>query len=71
MTTQTMSLYINDNGMMSCIAHAGSYISSAYAAKPEAAKYRTPLDTWERIDTDFIVEWTDMMGSAPKCESCR
>ena len=71
MITKTSSLYIANNGRISCIAHAGSYLSSAYAASPERASYVTPLDAWERMDTDYIVEWVDLMGSAPTCEDCR
>lgn len=71
MATKTTSLYVNDNGEISCIGHGGSYLRSAYDAAPERNAYRTPLGTWERIDTAYIVEWTDMMGSAPKCETCR
>jgi hypothetical protein len=70
-TTTASSLYINNNGMICCVAHAGSYLQSAYAAKAERPTYTTPLDSWMRVDTDFIVEWVDMMGTAPKCEMCR
>jgi hypothetical protein len=72
MTTETAtSLYINDNGMICCIDHAGSYLSSEYRHAPERDLYRTPLGSWERIDTAFTVEWTDIVGNAPQCEMCR
>jgi hypothetical protein len=70
-TTTATSLYIANSGRIACINHGGSYLSSAYAAKPERASYTTPLDSWMRMDTDFIVEWVDMVGTAPKCEDCR
>jgi len=71
MTTKTTSLYINNNGMICCISHGGSYLQSEYKHAPERPNYITPLDSWERMDTDYIVEWVDMVGSAPKCEMCR
>ena len=71
MTMKTTSLYINDNGMVSCIDHAGSYLSSEYRHAPERDLYRTPLGSWERIDGAFIAEWTDIVGKAPQCEMCR
>ena len=71
MTTATAtSLYIANNGRISCIKHGGSYLSSAYAASPERASYITPLDAWDRMDTDYIVEYVDIVGHAPKCEGC-
>ena len=71
MQTKTSSLYVNDNGEISCLDHAGSYLSSEYRHAPERRKYRTPLGTWEQIDAGYIAEWTDIMGSAPVCETCR
>jgi hypothetical protein len=71
MQTKTASLYGNDNGMLCCIEHGGSYLRSEYAHKPERRVYRTPLDTWERIDADYVAEWTQIMGTPPKCELCR
>jgi len=70
-TTQASSLYINNNGMITCIKHGGSYLTSEYAHAPERATYVTPLDAWERMDTDYILEWVDEVGTAPKCETCR
>jgi hypothetical protein len=65
------SLYVNDNGRITCIDHMGSYGKSAYEAAPERDLYRTPLDCWERIDADYIAEWTTVVGEAPRCEDCR
>ena len=71
MQTQTASLYINNNGMICCIDHGGSYLRSEYRHAPERRAYQTPLDTWERIDVLYAREWTRLAGTAPKCEMCR
>jgi hypothetical protein len=71
MSTKTASLYTNDNGMTCCIEHGGSYLRSEYEHKPERSVYRTPLDTWERIDDEYAAEWAALVGTAPKCELCR
>ena len=71
MSTKTASLYINDNGMVCCIDHAGSYLSSEYRHAPERDLYRTPLGSWERIDDTFVDEWVAIVGATPKCEMCR
>jgi hypothetical protein len=65
------SLYVNDNGMTCCIEHGGSYLRSEYQHAPERDLYRTPLDTWERIDDEYVVEWTSIVGTGPACEMCR
>jgi hypothetical protein len=58
--------------MICCIEHvSGSYLSSEYRHAPERATYRTPLDSWERIDADYADEWTSIVGTAPTCEMCR
>jgi len=71
MKTTTSSLYINDNGMICCIDHAGSYLSSEYRHAPERDLYRTPLGSWERIDDTFVDEWVAIVGATPNCEMCR
>lgn len=65
------SLYVHDNGETSCIAHAGSYLSSEYRHAPESDLYWTPLGSWERIDDDYVAEYVDLVGREPSCESCR
>ena len=71
MQTATDTLYINNNGMICCINHGGSYLRSEYAHAPERRAYQTPLDTWERIDVLYAREWVRLCGTAPKCEMCR
>jgi hypothetical protein len=71
MTTTTSSLYINDNGMICCIDHAGSYLSSEYRHAPERDLYRTPLGSWERIDDTFVDEHVAIVGATPNCDMCR
>jgi hypothetical protein len=71
MNTTTESLYINNNGMVCCIAHGGSYLSSEYRHAPERNTYTTPIESWERIDGEFAAEWIAVVGAAPMCELCR
>jgi hypothetical protein len=71
MITKTASLYSNQNGMMCCIEHGGSYLRSEYAHAPEQRHYSTPLDVWERVDVLYAREWTQLRGTPPKCEMCR
>lgn len=65
-----MTLYSNDNGMIACVAHGGSYLSSAYSRKPDSRTYRTPIDRWERIDPDHAMEFLALVGRPPTCEFC-
>ncbi len=71
MKTATTSLYVNQNGMTCCVEHGGSYLRSEYAHRPEQCCYGTPLDSWERIDDEYVAEWTSIVGTAPRCEMCR
>ena len=70
MKTDTPSLYVNDNGMICCIAHGGAYLQSEYRHAPERFTYRTPLDSWEKVDEEYIAGWTEMVGAPPACEMC-
>jgi hypothetical protein len=70
MKTSTTSLYINQNGMICCVLHGGSYLRSEYAHRSEQCFYSTPLDSWQRIDDEYVVEWTSFVGTAPACEIC-
>lgn len=70
MTTATASLYINNNGMICCIEHGGSYLRSEYAHAPERRGYETPLDSWDRIDVLYARQWEQLAGTPPKCEMC-
>ena len=71
MKTETSSLYINDNGMICCVPHAGSYLRSEYEHAPERFAYRTPLETWEKVDGEFVSEWNRITGADPVCAVCR
>jgi hypothetical protein len=66
----TSSLYMNDNGRICCVNHAGRYMQAEYTHKPESNSYRTPLGTWEKVASDFILMWVDEFGTAPKCDGC-
>jgi hypothetical protein len=65
------SLYANENGRIVCPAHMGCAGETAYAKKPEQNRYRTGMDLWERIDTEFLTEWVAVVGEFPRCEDCR
>jgi hypothetical protein len=69
MTTET--LYVNQNGMICCVAHGGSYLQSEYRHAPGRFEYRTPLDHWEHVDDEYVAEWIQVVGTAPRCEVCR
>ena len=71
MKTKTDPLYINDNGMICCIDHGGAYLQSEYQHAPDRHTYRTPLDTWDKVDDEFIALWVEEMGTMPTCELCR
>ena len=74
MTTATKSsLYINQNGMICCIAHGGSYLQSEYQHAPERRNYLTPLDSWEKVDAEMHAILADMDDAdlVLECETCR
>lgn len=70
MATKTASLYVNDNGEISCVDHAGAYLASEYQYSRERNEYWTPLGSWERVDDDFAAEWLAIVGKAPQCATC-
>jgi hypothetical protein len=70
LVTESVVLYVNNNGMTCCIDHGGSYLRSAYEGAPERKSYVTPLDCWERIDEEYMHEWATVVGALPMCEMC-
>lgn len=68
--TGSAVLYVNNNGMTCCLDHGGSYLMSAHQNAPGRKTYVTPLDCWERIDSQYAKEWTSVTGVPPKCEMC-
>lgn len=71
MTTATATtLYISSNGEVSCPDHGGTYLRLAHEYHPTAPQHITPLESWDRMTTDYIVEWVDAFGTAPKCGRC-
>ena len=70
LVTESVVLYVNNNGMRVCIDHGGSYLRSAQEGAPERKTYVTPLDFWERIDDEYAQEWVTAVGTLPKCEMC-
>lgn len=71
MKTDEKTLYVHDNGEVSCLAHAGSYLRSEVENGPKVPTYWTPLGTWEVIDATFAKEWVAVAGYEPTCETCR
>lgn len=39
-------LWVSDNGDVTCVNHAGVYLSSAIKNYPKAKSYRTPIGTF-------------------------
>lgn len=70
MNTTTASLYINDNGLIACLDHGGSYLRAEYDRAPEQFEYRTPLESWEKVDAEFVRDWNAITGSDPVCAAC-
>ena len=58
-TTTAAPVWINNNGMVVCKAHAGYYLQTLIEAQPNALTYSTPIETWDR----------DTTGEAT-CETC-
>jgi hypothetical protein len=57
-------LWVDDNGTVVCDEHAGTYLRSAFEAKPQAIQHRTPLGTW-------CAYYTHLLGGADLvCEVC-
>lgn len=67
----TDTLYVNNNGMICCVGHGGSYLQSEFRHAPGRAQYVTPLDLWEHVDAEYVAEWVELVGTAPRCEVCR
>jgi hypothetical protein len=57
-------LWVNNDGTVTCDNHAGSYLTSAFEAKPNAIQHRTPLGTWCAYYTNLIG------GENLVCETC-
>jgi hypothetical protein len=59
----------DDNGRITCSAHAGNYLTSAIQAKPKTKKHRTPIGTWEKLDSLEVAMFMAEFGYC--CETCR
>ena len=57
MTTKTVTLYINQGGMVSCRRHGGGYLDSYLEAHPNAQVIDTPLDNWVRLTAADVAEF--------------
>lgn len=63
-------LYVSSNGEVSCPEHGGTYLRLANDYRPNAPQHVTPLEVWDRVETDFLVMFVDSFGKAPKCGRC-
>ena len=70
MNTTANIIYSDLNGRLACPNHMGSAAESAMNGKtPE--RVRTTLTVWERYNDEDIAYFTQEVGFAPECESCR
>ena len=71
-TLQTAApVWINNNGMTRCEAHAGFYLRSQIKANPDAVEHDTPIENWVR-DTSGEVTCEDcvpILRTAPAAVS--
>ena len=51
------TLYINQNGLVTCAAHGGGYLQMRAKARPRARVIDTPLDNWERLTRAEVEEF--------------
>lgn len=65
-------LYLNENnGSITCAAHGGSYLKSAIAVRPRAAKHVTPLGTWYKLTPSEKADFQYTTGLPAKCGTCQ
>ena len=57
MSTKTVTLFINQGGMVTCAKHGGSYLQSYLEHDPKARVIDTPLDNWERLARADVEEF--------------
>lgn len=48
--TQTRQVWIDVNGRVVCLAHAGVYLTASIEAHPHSKVHDTPLANWMRYD---------------------
>lgn len=65
-----MSLWISTNGEITCITHAGTYLSTAAQADPNACTHSTPLSTWDRLGEPGAAFLRSALGRETLCEVC-
>lgn len=59
-------LWIDTNGRINCIKHAGHYMLSAVTADPRASEHFTPLEHWIAVDHFAFAGMFDGLT----CEGC-
>ena len=69
-TITKQSLWIHDNGQVSCCEHFGSYARAELGRTPQARLLQTPLGTWERLSQADLAQLAEMIGRASMCETC-
>lgn len=64
-------LYASNNGRVVCFQHLGNYGQVYVEAKPSAAEWQTPLDTWTVVTADDNDAWVRMLKTPMSCEDCK
>lgn len=62
--TAARTVWINENGLITCLAHGGNYLQSA-VKNGSGIEISTPLDHWIRFTLDEATE------RRLACEECR
>lgn len=76
--TTTKSLWINDNGRVSCPDHGGHYLRCAITDDTPTDQPRysmpyyidTPLGSWLLVDADMRADAAAERVDLPGCEGC-
>jgi hypothetical protein len=69
-TTTTTELWVSNAGHVNCREHGGGYFEAHLRANPNARRFTTPLNAWERVSDADRAEWLAEMGEPITCEGC-
>ena len=76
MTTVTTTLWMNENGCITCPEHGGSALAAQAARSEHSGTIITGLDVWTRVTDDVKGAWAHLYGpevakEIARCEFCR
>jgi hypothetical protein len=60
--------WADDNGRITCVNHAGNYLSSAIQTKPKSRVHLTPMALYVRLTKTEVADFTAEFGYC--CETC-